>query len=126
MAARALAELSAIYPLLAAVLAPTAAADDDVPAAVAGLRLVESGLLLTLPGAAAQRPHADTDGSGREEGAPIAYSENNHATYMYIATLPIYNLASRKARRSRRRTIVYLVLFRRTTYFGYTYYGYAC
>ena len=70
-AARALLELSAIYPLLAATLAPTAAADDDVPAAVAGLRLVESGLLLTLPGAAAQRAHADTDGSGREEGAPL-------------------------------------------------------
>ena len=103
-AARALAELSAVYPLLAAALAPAAdggatavsgsggaaAADDDdsddsddAPAAVsavaAGLRLVESGLLLTLPGAAAQRPHADTDGSGREEGAPI----------VRITTLPI-------------------------------------
>ena len=103
-AARALAELSAVYPLLAAALAPAAdggatavsgsggaaAADDDdsddsddAPAATsavaAGLRLVESGLLLTLPGAAAQRPHADTDGSGREEGAPI----------VRITTLPI-------------------------------------
>ena len=103
-AARALAELSAVYPLLAAALAPAAdggatavsgsggaAADDDddsddsddAPAAIsavaAGLRLVESGLLLTLPGAAAQRPHADTDGSGREEGAPV----------VRITTLPI-------------------------------------
>ena len=128
-AARALQELSAVYPLLAAALAPAAAAvsgsggaaaaavsgsggpaaaaddddSDDAPAAIsavaAGLRLVESGLLLTLPGAAAQRPHADTDGSGREEGAPIAYSENNHATYIYIATLPITLLRGRRAAR---------------------------
>ena len=76
-AARALTELSAVYPLLAAALAPTAAAaNDDSEDAPAGLRLVESGLLLTLPGAAAQRSHADTDGSGREEGAPLDPNPN--------------------------------------------------
>jgi ectoine hydroxylase-related dioxygenase (phytanoyl-CoA dioxygenase family) len=37
---------------------------------VDGLRLVESGVIVSLPGAVAQRPHADTDGSGREAGAP--------------------------------------------------------